>query len=157
MLVAYKLSSPVHLSQFRISLDLLAFHSCCRRIQSFEDDEATSNTVKTTVMRRMQYGALHEECEELSMKARQLILSFWTQTCEKHPDMARMQVRGRREESSIAGRVSAVTIHPTHCFRLPTLSDLIRSLPSSCSPFRCSASDPRSPPRHAGARTYSNS
>lgn len=62
------------------------------RLYSLDKDETKSNSLKTSVVRRMQFDTLRTESEELSMRARQLILDYWTESCEHRPDMARMQV-----------------------------------------------------------------
>ncbi len=54
-------------------------------------DEAASNTVRTSVLRRMQFDTLQIESDRLCMRGRMLSLDFWSECCEKRPDMVRMQ------------------------------------------------------------------
>jgi PAS domain S-box-containing protein len=64
------------------------------RVRAVDEEEAATNTVRTSVIRRLQFDRLQTEAEGLSMKARSMTLDYWTECCEKRPDMDRLQTIG---------------------------------------------------------------
>jgi PAS domain S-box-containing protein len=82
------------------ALDIRFF--VAERVFVLEEEEASSNTVKTSVVRRLQFDSLLAEASRVAMKSRHLALAFWTEACEKRPDMGRMQATGAELIASIA-------------------------------------------------------
>jgi len=75
-----------------ISIDVRFF--VWERLWSIDQIEVKSNTVKTSVVRRLQFDALLNESEELCLRTRGLMLDYWTEACEHTPDMSRLQSIG---------------------------------------------------------------
>jgi len=67
------------------SLDIRFY--VAERLALMDEEEGASNTVRTSVVRRLQFDTLFSEVDEISMHARRAILDFWTEACEKRPDM----------------------------------------------------------------------
>lgn len=75
-----------------MALDIRFF--CWERMRIIDQEEAANNSVRTSVIRRLQFDRLAVESENLCMRARQLISEFWAESCERNPDMARMSTVG---------------------------------------------------------------
>lgn len=64
------------------------------RHSAHQEEETHSRTVKTSVVRRMQFDKLQTESENLTMRGRNAILDFWTEASERRPDMIRLESLG---------------------------------------------------------------
>lgn len=71
------------------SLDIRFY--VAERIALMDEEEGASNTVRTSVVRRLQFDTLFSEVDEISMHTRRSILDFWNEACEKRPDMTTLE------------------------------------------------------------------